>query len=329
MYYKRAFLAIASFLTFMTNADSGMLFMSPLAYGVSRAVRRRQTKKKNQQQTQGPKLQATTKDGEMINLVQEEPIIGFPAEVADIMEFLHNPEPFHRFGVKMPKGVLFVGPPGTGKTSMARAIARESGAEFITVSGSEFVNMYVGVGASNVRKLFEKARNSIRAGAKSVIIFIDEIDALGTRAGTENSGGASEYNQTLNQLLTEMDGFKREENILVIAATNREDVLDEALLRPGRFDRRAYFHLPEVEDRMKILKQYCKNRPIDEAVNFDELAKKSYGMSGADLKNIINEASIEAAREKGNNHISQRHFDIALAKAEQRRESLNRRSIRR
>jgi len=331
MYYKRAFLAIASFLTFMTSADTGMLFVSPIAYGISRAVRRRHAKNKNQQQqTQGPKLQATTKDGEIINLVQEEPIIGFPAEVADIMEFLHNPEPFHRFGVKMPKGVLFVGPPGTGKTSMARAIARESGAEFITVSGSEFVNMYVGVGASNVRKLFEKARSLLRAGnCKSVIMFIDEIDALGCRAGTENSGGASEYNQTLNQLLTEMDGFKREENILVIAATNREDVLDEALLRPGRFDRRAYFHLPEVEDRIKILKQYCKNRPVDEAINFDELAKKAYGMSGADLKNIVNEASIEAAREKGNNTIAQRHFDIALHKAEQRRESLNRRSIRR
>lgn len=329
MYYKRAFLAIASFVTFMTSADSGMLFMSPLAYGVSRVVRRRQAKKKNQQQTQGPKLQATTKDGEMIMLAQEEPIIGFPAEVADIMEFLHNPEQFHRFGVKMPKGVLFVGPPGTGKTSMARAIARESGAEFITVSGSEFVNMYVGVGAANVRKLFEKARSLLRAGnCKSVIIFIDEIDALGSRSETDG-GGTIEHNQTLNQILTEMDGFKREENILVIAATNREDVLDAALLRPGRFDRRAYFQLPEVEDRLKILKQYCKNRPIDEAVNFDELAKKAYGMSGADLKNIVNEASIEAAREKGNNTIAQRHFDIALAKAEQRRESLNRRSIRR
>jgi cell division protease FtsH len=328
MYHKRAFLAIASFLTLMTSANSSMLIVSPLAYGVSRIVRRRQAKNKNQQ-NQGPKLQATTKDGEIIMLAQEEPIIGFPAEVADIMEFLHNPEQFHRFGVKMPKGVLFVGPPGTGKTSMARAIARESGAEFIAVSGSEFVNMYVGVGAANVRKLFEKARSLLRTGnCKSVIIFIDEIDALGSRSETDG-GGTIEHNQTLNQILTEMDGFKREENILVIAATNREDVLDAALLRPGRFTRRAYFQLPEIEDRLTILKQYCKNRPIDETVNFDELAKKSYGMSGADLKNIVNEASIEAAREKGNNLVSQRHFDIALAKAEQRRESLNRRSTRR
>lgn len=327
MYYKRAFLAIMSFLTFMTNTDSGIIYTSPLAYGISRIVRRRQLKNNNQQQNQGPRLQATTKDGEMITLIQEDPIIGFPPEVADIMEFLHNPEPFRKFGVKMPKGVLFVGPPGTGKTSMARAIARESGAEFITVAGSEFVNMYVGVGAANVRKVFEKARSLLRAGAKSVIIFIDEIDALGARSETDG-GGTIEHNQTLNQILTEMDGFKREENILVIAATNREDVLDAALLRPGRFDRRAYFQLPEAEDRLRILKQYCKDRPVDSSVNLEEIAKLAYGMSGADLKNIVNEASIEAAREKGNNSIAQRHFDIALQKAVQRRESLNRRSRR-
>jgi len=328
MYYKRAFLAIASFLTLISHADPGVFVMSPLAAGVAWLVQRRKSKNKKQPQNQPPQFQITTKDGEKITLEQEDPIIGFPSEVADVLEFLHNPERFRQFGAKMPKGVLFVGPPGTGKTSMARAIARESGAEFIAASGSEFVNMYVGVGAANVRKLFERARSLLKSGTcKSVIIFIDEIDALGSRSETDG-GGAAEYNQTINQLLTEMDGMRRGDNIVVIAATNREDVLDAAALRPGRFDRRAYFTLPELEDRIKILKQYCKDRPIDPEITFDEIAKRAYGMSGADLKNIVNEASIEAAREKGNNHVSQRHFEIALRKAEQRRESLNRRSHR-
>ena len=156
MYYKRAFLAIASFLTLISSADPGILVMSPLGAGVAWLVQRRKSKNKKQQSNQPPKFQITTKDGEKITLEQEDPIIGFPSEVADVLEFLHNPERFRQFGAKMPKGVLFVGPPGTGKTSMARAIARESGAEFIAVSGSEFVNMYVGVGAANVRKLLSE-----------------------------------------------------------------------------------------------------------------------------------------------------------------------------
>src|SRR5271154_4176376 len=226
MYYKRALLAIIS-LPIITDAaiPQGLFFVSPLAFGISRIVSRKNTKNGNQDEE--PKRHVNTKDGEIIQLTAEDPIIGFPDEVADIIEFLHNPEQFHRFGVKMPKGVLFVGPPGTGKTSMARAIAHDAGAEFISVAGSEFVNMYVGVGAANVRKLFEKARSLLRGGkCKAVIIFIDEIDALGSRSETEGGGGTIEYNQTLNQLLTEMDGFKREENIVVVAATNREDVLD-------------------------------------------------------------------------------------------------------
>jgi cell division protease FtsH len=329
MYRKRALLAIISLLPVIIDARPGIFYMSPLAIGIVKLAERRQ--KQDNPKNEGPKSQVMNKDGDVIAVPEQEMIVGsLPHEVLDIIEFLRNPDQFRHFGAKMPKGVLFVGPPGTGKTSMARAIAREADAEFITAAGSEFVNMYVGVGAANVRKLFEKARNLLRTGkCKSVIIFIDEIDALGSRSETEGGGGTIEYNQTLNQLLTEMDGFKRDENILVIAATNREDVLDAALLRPGRFDRRAYFKLPEKDDRLAILKHYCKGRPVDQTVDLAAIAEKAYDMSGADLKNIVNEASIEAAREKGATLIAQRHFEVALQKAEQRRDVQRRRSFRR
>lgn len=324
MYRKRALLAILCFLPLVSHANYWT--RSPVGLLFDAIKERRNEQAHNDDDST---LRVQNADGQIINIAQEDPIIGFPDEVADIIDFLRNPEQFRLFGATMPKGVLFVGPPGTGKTSMARAIAREAGAEFVAATGSEFVNMYVGVGAANVRKLFEKARSLLRSGkCKSVIIFIDEIDALGSRSETDG-GGAVEYNQTLNQLLTEMDGFKKEENLLVIAATNREDVLDEALLRPGRFDRRAYFKLPGLNDRIAILKQYSKGRPIEESVDFAEIAKRAHTMSGADLKNIVNEASIEAAREKDNTVIAVRHFEIALRKAEQRRDIQNRSRFRR
>jgi cell division protease FtsH len=324
MYRKTALLAIICL--FPVTIQASYLYISPLGFVISKIVERRHRKNNNADESNPRPVNA---DGQVIDLAQEDPIVGFPDEVADIIDGLKDPERFRRLGAAMPKGVLFVGPPGTGKTSMARAIAREAKAEFISATASEFVNMYVGVGAANVRKLFERARTMLKKGTcKSVIIFIDEIDGLGARAETDG-GGTIEYNQTLNQLLTEMDGFKGAENILVIAATNREDVLDEALLRPGRFDRRAYFKLPEVDDRLKILQQYCKNRPVADDVDLEAIAKRAHHMSGADLKNLVNEAAIEAAREKDNDVIASRHFEVAVGKAEQRRDVQNRRGFRR
>jgi cell division protease FtsH len=213
-------------------------------------------------------------------------------DLEEVVDFLRHPKKFQALGAKIPKGVLLVGPPGTGKTMLARAVAGEAEVPFFSISGSEFVEMFVGVGASRVRDLFAKAKKNAPC-----IIFIDEIDAVGRRRGSGMGGGHDEREQTLNQILVEMDGFDTGTNVIVLAATNRADVLDPALLRPGRFDRRTNIMMPERRDREAILKVHFKNKPLDEDVNIDALAAKTAGSSGADLANIANESAIVAARD--------------------------------
>ncbi len=212
-------------------------------------------------------------------------------DLEEVVDFLKNPKKFESVGARIPKGVLLVGPPGTGKTMLARAVAGEANVPFFSISGSEFVEMFVGVGASRVRDLFAKAKKNAPC-----IIFVDEIDAVGRRRGSGMGGGHDEREQTLNQILVEMDGFEQGQNVIVLAATNRADVLDPALLRPGRFDRRVNIGLPERRDREAILKVHFAKKPVAKDVNLDVLAAKSAGSSGADLANIANEAAIIAAR---------------------------------
>lgn len=212
-------------------------------------------------------------------------------DLEEVVDFLKHPKKYETLGAKIPKGVLLVGNPGTGKTMLARAVAGEASVPFFSISGSEFVEMFVGVGASRVRDLFQKAKKNAPA-----IIFIDEIDAVGRKRGSGMGGGHDEREQTLNQILVEMDGFEAGTNVIVLAATNRADVLDPALLRPGRFDRHTTISLPERKDREAILKVHFKNKPVDDTVNLDKLAAKTAGSSGADLANIANEAAIVAAR---------------------------------
>ena len=212
-------------------------------------------------------------------------------DLEEVVEFLKFPKKFESVGAKIPKGVLLVGPPGTGKTMLARAVAGEAGVPFFSISGSEFVEMFVGVGASRVRDLFAKAKKNAPC-----IIFVDEIDAVGRKRGSGMGGGHDEREQTLNQILVEMDGFEQGQNVIVLAATNRADVLDPALLRPGRFDRRTNIGLPDRKDREAILKVHSQKKPIAKSVDLDALAAKTAGTSGADLANIINEAAIIAAR---------------------------------
>jgi cell division protease FtsH len=213
-------------------------------------------------------------------------------DLEEVVDFLKNPKKFLDVGAKIPKGVLLVGPPGTGKTMLARAVAGEAGVPFFSISGSEFVEMFVGVGASRVRDLFAKAKKNAPC-----IIFVDEIDAVGRKRGSGMGGGHDEREQTLNQILVEMDGFEQGVNVIVLAATNRADVLDPALLRPGRFDRRVNIDLPDRKDRKAILKVHFDKKPLDSHVDIDALAAKSAGTSGADLANIVNEAAIIAARD--------------------------------
>ncbi len=212
-------------------------------------------------------------------------------DLEEVVEFLKYPKKFESIGARIPKGVLLVGPPGTGKTMLARAVAGEADAPFFSISGSEFVEMFVGVGASRVRDLFAKAKKNAPC-----IIFVDEIDAVGRRRGSGMGGGHDEREQTLNQILVEMDGFEQGQNVIVLAATNRADVLDPALLRPGRFDRRVMIGLPDRKDREAILKIHFKKKPLSKSVDLDALAAKTAGSSGADLANIANEAAILTAR---------------------------------
>lgn len=213
------------------------------------------------------------------------------AELQEIVEFLRNPKKFTDLGARIPKGCLLVGRPGTGKTLLARAVAGESKVPFISISGSDFVEMFVGVGASRVRDLFDQAKKN-----KPCIVFIDEIDAVGRQRGAGLGGGNDEREQTLNQLLVEMDGFESNEGIIVLAATNRSDVLDPALMRPGRFDRQIYVHVPDVKGREGILRIHARNKPLDESVDFNVLARITTGFTGADIENMLNEAAILAAR---------------------------------
>ena len=212
-------------------------------------------------------------------------------ELEEIVDFLKNGEKYIKLGARIPKGVLLVGPPGTGKTLMAKAVAGEAGVPFFSISGSDFVEMFVGVGASRVRDLFEQAKKH-----QPCIIFIDEIDAVGRQRGAGLGGGHDEREQTLNQLLVEMDGFDENTNIIVIAATNRPDILDNALLRPGRFDRQIYINAPDVKGREAILKVHAKNKQLDDDVDLKVLAKRTPGFTGADLQNLLNESALLAAR---------------------------------
>ncbi|MDA3040766.1 MAG: ATP-dependent zinc metalloprotease FtsH [Actinomycetota bacterium] len=226
-------------------------------------------------------------------------------EITEVVDFLKNPERFADIGARIPKGVLLVGPPGTGKTLIARAVAGEAGVPFLSVTGSDFMEMFVGVGASRVRDLFSEARKMGRA-----IIFVDEIDSIGRKRGAGLGGGHDEREQTLNQMLAEMDGFEPTEGIVMMAATNRPDILDPALLRPGRFDRQVVVPLPELEDRKEILEVHIKHKKMSDDVDIDVIARGTPGMSGADLANLVNEAALYAVRH-GDKKVTAYHFDMA------------------
>lgn len=229
-------------------------------------------------------------------------------ELSEIVEFLKNPKKFIELGARIPKGVLLVGPPGTGKTYLARAVAGEAGVPFFSISGSDFVEMFVGVGASRVRDLFEQAKKN-----SPCIVFIDEIDAVGRHRGAGLGGGHDEREQTLNQLLVEMDGFSINEGIIVVAATNRPDILDPALLRPGRFDRQIVVGIPDIKEREAVLKIHSRNKPLDNDVNLENVAKATPGFTPADLENLMNEAALLAAR-RGKKKIGREEIEEGITR---------------
>lgn len=231
-------------------------------------------------------------------------------ELAEIVDFLKNPGRYTTLGARIPKGVLMVGPPGTGKTLLAKAVAGEARVPFFSISGSDFVEMFVGMGASRVRDLFDQAKRNAPA-----IVFIDEIDAVGRHRGAGLGGGHDEREQTLNQLLVEMDGFTNNEGVVVLAATNRRDILDPALLRPGRFDRQITVNYPDLEGRIEILKVHAKNKPVEADVDIENIAKRTPYATGADLANIMNESALQAARE-GRETISQQNVIDAVERVQ-------------
>ena len=236
--------------------------------------------------------ESKTVNGKVVKFADVAGLIEEKEELFEIVDFLKNPMKYIKLGARIPKGVLLVGEPGTGKTYLSKAVAGEAGVPFYTISGSDFVEMFVGVGASRVRDLFQTAKKNAPC-----IVFIDEIDAVGRQRGAGLGGGNDEREQTLNQLLVEMDGFSQNEGIIVMAATNRPDILDKALLRPGRFDRNIYVSLPDVKAREAILEVHAKNKKIDEDVDLENIAKKTVGFSPADLENLLNEAALLTARE--------------------------------
>mgnify|MGYP001941650667 FL=1 len=236
--------------------------------------------------------ESKTVNGKVIKFADVAGLVEEKEELFEIVDFLKNPMKYIKLGARIPKGVLLVGEPGTGKTYLSKAVAGEAGVPFYTISGSDFVEMFVGVGASRVRDLFQTAKKNAPC-----IVFIDEIDAVGRQRGAGLGGGNDEREQTLNQLLVEMDGFTQNEGIIVMAATNRPDILDKALLRPGRFDRNIYVSLPDVKAREAILEVHAKNKKLDEDVDLENIAKKTVGFSPADLENLLNEAALLTARE--------------------------------
>ena len=240
------------------------------------------------------------------------------ADLEEIVDFLKEPKKYMALGARIPKGVLLVGPPGTGKTLIAKAVAGEAGVPFFSISGSDFVELYVGVGASRVRDLFDQAKKHAPA-----IVFIDEIDAVGRQRGAGLGGGHDEREQTLNQLLVEMDGFGNNAGVIVMAATNRADILDPALLRPGRFDRQIYIGVPDIKGRVEILKVHARKKPFEEDVSFDAIARSTVGFTGADLENLLNEAALLAARE-GKSKIGLKDIDNAFLKVIMGNEKKNR-----
>ena len=254
------------------------------------------------------KAKSPDENGKRVTFADVAGVEGEKKELSEIVDFLRDPKRFTSLGARIPKGVLLVGPPGTGKTLLAKAVAGEAGVPFFSMSGSDFVEMFVGVGASRVRDLFEQARKNLPA-----IIFIDEIDAVGRQRGAGLGGGHDEREQTLNQLLVEMDGFGTNSGIIIIAATNRPDILDPALLRPGRFDRQVTVGYPDQKGREAILNIHAQNKPLDETVSLEKVAKSTYGFTGADLENILNEAAIMAARVK-KDKIGQSEVDEAILK---------------
>ena len=259
-------------------------------------------------------------ENEGINFDEVAGLEGAKQDLREVIEFLRNPEKFRKLGAKLPKGILMMGPPGTGKTLLAKATAAEAGVPFFSISGSEFVEMFVGVGAGRVRSMFQQAREKAPA-----LIFVDEIDSVGRVRGSGVGGGNDEREQTLNQILAEMDGFSGEEPIVVLAATNRPDVLDPALMRPGRFDRKITMELPQKKARLQILQVHTRKKPLSNDVDLEQLSSRTIGFSGADLENLVNEAALHAAREN-KNLIEQSDFEHAHDKillGSERQEILN------